>query len=102
MRRFARPKPPSDLPRLRTAAAALKMLGDASRIHLLLLTEDEPQAVEFLSEAIGQSQPVTSHHLALLYHGNFMNRKRCGRQNLYSTTRAGDMLLKAARCITDI
>jgi len=39
---------------------------------------------------VKQSQPATSHHLALLRHGGIIAPRRQGKNNSYALTDAGD------------
>src|SRR5437588_664354 len=71
------PRPQLSLPR---AAAVFHMLGDESRLHiLLLLTGHEELNVTALGKALGQSQPAVSHHLSLLRMAGLVRFRREGR-----------------------
>src|SRR5207237_7172361 len=66
-------------------AQVFKMLGDKPRLHILMLLASIGELnVTTLCRAIGQSQPATSRHLALLRMAGLVNCRRDGRQTLYS------------------
>ena len=66
------------------AAQVFRMLADAPRLRILLLLAGEDElSVSALCQAIGQSQPSTSHHLTLLRMTGLVNYRRVGRQNRY-------------------
>jgi DNA-binding transcriptional ArsR family regulator len=75
------------------AASLLKMGGDATRVRLLCLLERQGETnVTALCAAIGQSQPATSHHLALCKHSGIIECRRIGKENRYSLTPKGRIL----------
>jgi DNA-binding transcriptional ArsR family regulator len=75
------------------AAALLKMGGDATRVRLLCLLERQGETnVTALCAAIGQSQPATSHHLALCKHSGIIECRRIGKENRYQLTSKGRIL----------
>ncbi len=66
------------------AAEVFKMLADGPRLQLLLLLANEGELhVSALCEAIGHSQPATSHHLTLLRLAGLVDYRRMGRYNVY-------------------
>ncbi len=66
------------------ATQVFRMLADEPRLRILmLLAGQEELPVSALCEAIGQSQPATSHNLTLLRMAGLVNFRRVGRQNRY-------------------
>lgn len=76
----------------RANAEKFKMLGDATRISIISLCSDGEIHVGAICEAVGQSQPAISHHLALLRHSGIVQSRRDGKNNFYSLTETGDRL----------
>jgi DNA-binding transcriptional ArsR family regulator len=79
------------------AANTLRMGGDVTRVRLMLLLADGERNVGQLVAVIGQSQPATSHHIALLRHGRVLDVRREGKTNVYSLTDVGRSLAETAR-----
>jgi ArsR family transcriptional regulator len=66
------------------AAVAFRLLGDTSRLRLLLhLSEHGETCVGDLGRALHQSQTTVSHHLMLLRRGGLVEYRRDGKQNFY-------------------
>jgi DNA-binding transcriptional ArsR family regulator len=84
-------RPPSALDRAKVRAAAnfLQLAADPTRIVILLQLADGERYVGDLCSHTGQSQPATSHHLALMRHGRLIVPRREGKQNFYSLTDEG-------------
>jgi DNA-binding transcriptional ArsR family regulator len=78
-------------------AAYMKMSSDATRVRVLLLLAIQPRNVTDLCAAMGQSQPATSHHLALCRHGGVIECHRRGKNNYYTLTAKGRWLAETAR-----
>ncbi len=70
--------------RAQLLAPQLKAMGDANRLHLLLLLADRPHTVRELTEASGMSQTLVSHHLAPLREHGLVAITPRGRSNVYS------------------
>jgi DNA-binding transcriptional ArsR family regulator len=83
-----------DLKAARRAAMLLKQASDPTRVRVLLLLADAERHVGAITEAIGQSQPACSHHLALLRHGGLVEIRRMGKQNIYKLTNNGQALAR--------
>jgi DNA-binding transcriptional ArsR family regulator len=69
---------------LTRAVQTFQMLGDGTRLRIAILLGQKsvltgPQLCEFL----GQSQPATSHHLALLRRFGLVRIRREGKNNFY-------------------
>jgi DNA-binding transcriptional ArsR family regulator len=72
----------------------LMSLGsDITRVKLLAAV-DGIRTVGDLSNLMSQSQPATSHHIALLRAARLVVRGREGKNNLYDLTKDGEKLLK--------
>ncbi|HEV3166334.1 MAG TPA: metalloregulator ArsR/SmtB family transcription factor [Isosphaeraceae bacterium] len=77
----------------RQAAILLKQVSEPTRVLvIMLLAEHEEMHVGALSEHLQQSQPATSHHLALLRHGGLIVPRRVGKNNYYGLTERGEAL----------
>jgi DNA-binding transcriptional ArsR family regulator len=79
------------------AANTLRMGSDTTRVRLILMLADGEQNVGQLVAVIGQSQPATSHHIALLRHGRVLDVRREGKTNVYSLTERGRSLAETVR-----
>lgn len=65
------------------AAQLFKVLGNESRLALLLLVSDEPRTVGALESASGLSQPLVSQHLRTLRQSGLVTAERRGREVHY-------------------
>jgi DNA-binding transcriptional ArsR family regulator len=83
------------------AANTLRMGGDVTRVRLMLLLADGEQNVTEICAVIGQSQPATSHHLALCRHAGIIECRRRGKSNFYTLTTKGRDLAATARRLVD-
>lgn len=54
------------------AAVLLKQVSDPTRLQVILMLGEGEKHVGALCETLNQSQPATSHHLALLRHGGII------------------------------
>lgn len=69
------------------AAQLFHMLGDENRLRILLLLAGRKEMnVSTLGQALGQSQPATSHHLTLLRATGLVSYRRDGKHNFYFLT----------------
>jgi len=82
---------------LRHAATLLKQVSDPTRIQIVLMLAEEETNVGDISARVNQSQPATSHHLALLRHGGLIAARREGKNNFYSLTELGEELAELVR-----
>jgi ArsR family transcriptional regulator, zinc-responsive transcriptional repressor len=82
---------------IRRAAVLLKQVSDPTRIQVVLMLDEGEKHVGAMSDALNQSQPATSHHLALLRHGGIIISRRDGKNNFYSLTELGEELAKAVK-----
>lgn len=65
-------------------AHRLQVIGHPSRLLILEALRTGPTHVKALTEVVGDSQPVTTHHLRLLRLAGFVERDRQGKCNFYS------------------
>ncbi|WP_425478399.1 ArsR/SmtB family transcription factor [Luteimonas yindakuii] len=81
--------------RIDTIAATYRLLGDPTRLRVLLACLDGPIAVGDIATRTGASQPLVSHHLRLLRGARLVRGERRQRQVFYSTADAHirDMLI---------
>jgi DNA-binding transcriptional ArsR family regulator len=73
-------------------AMRLKQVSDPTRLQVILMLAEGEKHVGALCETLNQSQPATSHHLALLRHGGIITPHRQGKNNFYALTEAGEQL----------
>ena len=78
----------TESPRLDAELAAkvaerMRVLGTASRVHILSELKDGPASVSDLAEAVGMEQSAVSHQLRHLRYLRFVVGRREGRQVLY-------------------
>jgi len=83
------------------ASHRLRLASDPTRLQILLALAGEEHEVAVLCEALGQSQPTVSHHLALLRVGGIIVARRVGDHNVYSLTELGGELVGVVRHMLD-
>ena len=71
------------------AAILFKHLSDPTRLQVVTLLTEGERHVGGLCGQFNLSQPVVSHHLALLRLGGIVDRRRQGKNNFYSLTDTG-------------
>ena len=64
-------------------AGVFHLMGDPSRLGILLLVLDEPRSVGEIAAACGHSVSLVSHHLRLLRAGRLVRADRRGKQVFY-------------------
>lgn len=64
-------------------ARTFKLLGDPTRLRILLACLDGPRSVGGIAAATGASQSLVSHHLRLLRGARLVRGERDARQILY-------------------
>ena len=74
--------------RLATTAETFRLLGDPTRLRVLLACMHGPVAVGEIALRIGASQPLVSHHLRLLRGARLVRGERQQRRILYVTADA--------------
>ncbi len=77
---------------IQRAANLLKHVSDPTRLQVISLLSERERHVGGICEELTQSQPAVSHHLALLRLGGLIDRRREGKNNIYSLTDAGERL----------
>ncbi len=65
-------------------AEMFRMMGDPSRLSILLACMAAPVSVGAIAERAGLSQSLVSHHLRLLRASRILNARRRGKQVFYS------------------
>ena len=66
------------------ASELLKVIAEPHRLKALCLLRDKEQCVCDLMNELGLSQPLVSHHLAVLRHAELVDFRRQGTSVLYS------------------
>ncbi len=87
------------LKRAQQAAILLKQVSDATRLQVILMLSEGERHVGALCEALKQTQPAVSHHLALLRHGGIIAPRRQGKNNFYSLTATGEQLVSVVKTV---
>ena len=82
------PVPPS-LPELANEQIAelaelLRLLGEPTRLRILLACLAEPASVGEIAERVDIPRPLVSHHLRMLRAGRFLRSTRNGKQIIYA------------------
>ncbi len=65
-------------------AEVFHLMGDPSRLSILLFVLDGPRAVAEIAVATGLSASLVSHHLRLLRAGRLVRAERRGKQVFYT------------------
>lgn len=65
-------------------AELFKILGDPTRLRLLMLLQSEPLCVRDLSTLLGMHQTAVSHQLKVLRHNRLVTYRREGKMSIYS------------------
>lgn len=71
---------------LRQTADFFKILGDPTRVKLLLLLSQNEYCVSELAEQTGMTNSAVSHQISLLRAKRLLRRHKSGKQVYYSTT----------------
>ena len=74
---------------MQRAAILFKQVSDPTRLQVVTLLTEGERHVGGLCGQFNLSQPVVSHHLALLRLGGIVDRRRQGKNNFYSLTDTG-------------
>lgn len=83
------------------AATLLKHISDPTRLQVVWLLSEGEKHVGALGDAVNQTQPAVSHHLALMRHGGIIAPRRQGKNNFYALTEDGERLAKIVKAIVD-
>jgi DNA-binding transcriptional ArsR family regulator len=84
---------------IQRAANLLKQVSDSTRLQVVSLLSEGERHVGGLCDEFNLSQPAVSHHLALLRHGGIVDRRRQGKNNIYSLTDTGYRLSKIVKSV---
>lgn len=72
---------------LRQTADFFKILGDPTRVKLLLMLSQNEYCVSELAEQTGMTNSAVSHQISLLRAKRLLRRHKSGKQVYYSTTK---------------
>ena len=78
--------------RAQQAAILIKHVSDPTRLRIILVLAEGERHVGAICGAVDQSQPATSHHVALLRHTGMIAARRQGKNNFYALTEPGERL----------
>lgn len=79
------------------AVQRLKLIADETRMRILSILSEGEHNVTSLCQALGQSPPAVSHHLALLRVSGLIHGERQGKNIFYSIEDMGWALLNGCR-----
>ena len=65
-------------------AEIFSLMGDPTRLRIILLCVNGPHCVSDIAESLGVEQSLVSHHLRLLKAGRVLRARRQGKQMIYS------------------
>lgn len=65
-------------------AGTFRLLGDPTRLAIVLAVAEEPRPVGAVAEGLRQSPSLVSHHLRLLRAARLVKAERQGKQVFYS------------------
>lgn len=91
------PAPAFDSRTMSRVAATLKAVSDPTRVTILLATDESPLHVGAIVVRTGHSQPAVFYHLQMMTAGGLLERRRKGKQNIYSPTDSGRILAAIVR-----
>lgn len=92
---MATKKAASKSPDYRRTADLLKQVSDSTRLQIITMLAEGEKHVGALCDALSQSQPAVSHHIALLRHGRLIEPRRQGKNNFYALSDEGRKLFTA-------
>jgi DNA-binding transcriptional ArsR family regulator len=73
-------------PEFGPAAEVLRAVASPLRLAIMVHLDRSPMGVQELAARVGQSQPLVSHHLAVLRRAGLVTVRRAGRWAVHSTT----------------
>jgi len=73
---------------LKQLTSLFKALSEATRLRIVHLLHAQSLCVRDLQEVLGLSQPLVSHHIAILREANLVRTQRQGARVCYSLSRA--------------
>ena len=65
-------------------AQMFRILGDETRVRILIELQDGPRNVTELCKKLKAPQPTVSHHLSILRMGELVESRRSGKEIFYS------------------
>lgn len=74
---------------VRSLAAVFSLLGDPTRLRILMLLNEGEMNVAELCRRLRLPQPRVSHHLALLRRGQLVSARRSGKEVYYDCAGLG-------------
>jgi ArsR family transcriptional regulator len=80
----SRPAPELDEDKTAELADMFRLMGDGSRLRIILACLGEPVCVGDIAEQLGLSSSLVSHHLRLLRAARVLRARRQGKQVFYS------------------
>lgn len=83
---------------LSLVAGRFRLLGDATRLNLMLAVRDAELSVSQIADAVGTSQANASKHLTALHDAGMVARRRAGGSVLYQANGRVPYLLIDAVC----
>lgn len=95
--------PPLSSEDLSILAETFRLLGDPTRLRILIACLSEPRAVGEIAESLEVSQTLVSHHLRLLRGARLVRRERASRQMFYEVADAhiSDVLINMLQHINE-
>ena len=75
--------PPLDKDQTAMLAELFHLLGDTSRLRIVMTCLAQPKSVTEISNSLGLAQSLVSHHLRLLRAARLVRRDRRGKQVFY-------------------
>ena len=68
---------------IQAVAQFFKILGDPTRLRILLELQEKEKNVSMLCKMLKMAQPTVSHHLGILRMGGVVATKRAGKEIFY-------------------
>jgi ArsR family transcriptional regulator len=86
---------------LQPLARVFRILGDETRLRILLSLRDGEMNVSSLCNQLKVPQPTVSHHLGILRMGGMVENRRSGKEIYYSVREADRELAKTIAPLMD-
>jgi len=85
-----------------TLAQMFRVMGDQTRVSILILLSDGEMNVSALCKELKIAQPTVSHHLGILRRGGLVNTRRNGKEVFYSLRCVcGDAMGRTVKALLD-
>lgn len=68
---------------IKNLANILNLLGDESRLQIIIYLNDKESCVNEIINNVNLSQPLVSHHLKVLKDANIVSSTKCGKKVIY-------------------